>query len=302
MKTVRIGNGQGFWGDSVDAPVELLRGGPIDYIGMDYLAEVTMSIMMRQKLANPERGYAHDFVGFVRRTLVELAERNVKVVASAGGLNPRGCRAAILDVARELDVHGVRVPEQVVRLAERFLVRADQERTHVVGLAVQLVQLERRADVLQIDELVELAVGIAGEIAEGRLDRGLLVQADPTLLGVVMDNLLGNAWKFTSKRRGARIEVGARRDEDSVAYFVRDNGAGFDMNYAHKLFGVFQRLHQAADFEGTGIGLATVQRIVRRHGAGIGHQGAQAVEPHQRQGACQRRGLDAARLDARRVR
>ncbi len=109
MKTVRLGNGQGFWGDNVDAPVELLRGGPIDYIGMDYLAEVTMSIMMRQKLANPERGYAHDFVGFIRRTLRELAERNVRVVASAGGLNPRGCRAAILEVARELDVHGVRV-------------------------------------------------------------------------------------------------------------------------------------------------------------------------------------------------
>lgn len=109
MKTVRIGNGQGFWGDNVDAPVELLRGGPIDYIGMDYLAEVTLSIMMRQKLRDPSRGYAHDFIGFLRRTLPELKERNVKVIASAGGLNPHGCRAAIHEVAEELGVEGVRV-------------------------------------------------------------------------------------------------------------------------------------------------------------------------------------------------
>lgn len=109
MKTVRIGNGQGFWGDSVDAPALLLRGGPIDYIGLDYLAEVTMSIMMKQKRKNPEHGYAPDFVDFIRGTLTELVERNVRVIASAGGLNPRACRAALLEVAEDLGVSGVRV-------------------------------------------------------------------------------------------------------------------------------------------------------------------------------------------------
>ena len=69
MKTVRIANGQGFWGDSVDAPLHLIEGGPIDYLGMDYLAEVTLSIMMRQKLKNPAAGYATDFIDFIRRTL-----------------------------------------------------------------------------------------------------------------------------------------------------------------------------------------------------------------------------------------
>ena len=92
MKTLRIGNGQGFWGDNVDAPVELLRGGPIDYIGMDYLAEVTLSIMMRQKLKNSKLGYATDFIGFIRRVLPELKERGVRVLTNAGGLNPRACR------------------------------------------------------------------------------------------------------------------------------------------------------------------------------------------------------------------
>lgn len=108
-KTVRIGNGQGFWGDSVDAPVELLRGGPIDYIGMDYLAEVTLSIMMRQKLKDPELGYATDFIDFVRRVLPELVERNVRVLTNAGGLNPRGCRERIFAAASELGVSGLRV-------------------------------------------------------------------------------------------------------------------------------------------------------------------------------------------------
>ncbi|MEM9554146.1 MAG: acyclic terpene utilization AtuA family protein [Acidobacteriota bacterium] len=109
MKTIRIGNGQGFWGDNVDAPVRLLRGGPIDYIGMDYLAEVTLSIMMRQKLKDPSRGYATDFVDFMRRVLPELVDRGVRVVTNAGGLNPLGCRQAIFDVARELGVTGLRI-------------------------------------------------------------------------------------------------------------------------------------------------------------------------------------------------
>ena len=108
-KRVRIGNGQGFWGDNVDAPVQLLRGGEIDYIGMDYLAEVTLSIMMRQKLKDPTRGYATDFVDFVRRVLPELVERNVRVITNAGGLNPRGCRERIFEVARELGVEGLRI-------------------------------------------------------------------------------------------------------------------------------------------------------------------------------------------------
>ncbi len=109
MRTIRIGNGQGFWGDNVDAPVELLRGGPIDYIGMDYLAEVTLSIMMRQKLKNPKLGYATDFIGFIRRVLPELKERNVRILTNAGGLNPRACRNRIFELARDLGVKGLRV-------------------------------------------------------------------------------------------------------------------------------------------------------------------------------------------------
>ncbi len=92
---------------------------------------------------------------------------------------------------------------------------------------------------------------------------------DERLLRVALENLLGNAWKFTSKRAQGLIEFGAELQGGKVAYFVRDNGAGFNMAYADKLFGVFQRLHSTAEFPGTGIGLANVQRIIHRHGGQI---------------------------------
>src|SRR5262249_33496525 len=105
------------------------------------------------------------------------------------------------------------------------------------------------------------------------IDDGLHEEGDTALLGAVMDNLLGNAWKFTRKSRSARIEFGSADEGGQTVYFVNDNGAGFDMAYASKLFHVFQRLHSQDDFEGTGIGLATVQRIVNRHGGRIWAEG-----------------------------
>jgi light-regulated signal transduction histidine kinase (bacteriophytochrome) len=94
-------------------------------------------------------------------------------------------------------------------------------------------------------------------------------QADPALLKQIWINLLSNAFKFTGKREAARIEIGGQLDHGQSVYFVRDNGAGFDMRYADKLFGVFQRLHRAEEYEGTGVGLAIVKRIIDRHGGRV---------------------------------
>jgi signal transduction histidine kinase len=104
---------------------------------------------------------------------------------------------------------------------------------------------------------------------ECAIAEGAKVRGDPTLLRAVLENLLGNAWKFTGKREDARIEFSVETSHGSPVYSVRDNGAGFDMKDAGKLFGPFQRLHRADEFPGTGIGLATVQRIVRRHGGQV---------------------------------
>jgi hypothetical protein len=106
MKTIRIANGQGFWGDSLDAPIELVRRGPIDYLTLDYLAEITMSIMQKQRARDPRSGYARDFVQMIEQILPELVERNIKVVANAGGVNPEACRDAVIEVARRAGFGG----------------------------------------------------------------------------------------------------------------------------------------------------------------------------------------------------
>ncbi len=103
---IRIANGQGFWGDSLEAPLEQIRRGPIDYLTLDYLAEITMSILQKQRTRDPRAGYARDFVEMVARGARDILDRKIKVVANAGGVNPRACRDA---VAKALDTRGVKL-------------------------------------------------------------------------------------------------------------------------------------------------------------------------------------------------
>jgi light-regulated signal transduction histidine kinase (bacteriophytochrome) len=126
-------------------------------------------------------------------------------------------------------------------------------------------------------DLTALAWDIIGRLREAGPERrvefviqeGLTAVGDPQLLEIALANLLDNAWKFTGKRPEGVIEFGRRQLEGQPVFLVRDNGAGFDLAYADKLLGAFQRLHKASEFPGTGIGLATVQRIVHRHGGRV---------------------------------
>jgi PAS domain S-box-containing protein len=131
-------------------------------------------------------------------------------------------------------------------------------------------------------DLSRMAREIVAELQEAQPDRraectiedDMAVTADEGLLRVALTNLLGNAWKYSRKRDETRIEFGATERDGKQVYFVRDNGAGFDMAYSDKLFGAFQRLHGVSEFEGTGIGLATVRRILTRHGGDISAEAA----------------------------
>jgi light-regulated signal transduction histidine kinase (bacteriophytochrome) len=108
---------------------------------------------------------------------------------------------------------------------------------------------------------------------EVKIRPGIVVTGDGQLLRIVLENLLENAWKFTSKQPESRIEFGVTQASGEPTYFVRDNGAGFDMTYVDRLFGPFQRLHPQNEFPGSGIGLATVQRIIHRHGGRVWAEG-----------------------------
>ena len=147
---------------------------------------------------------------------------------------------------------------------------------------VTLAEMQRGTvdlSALAAEVFVELQKNEPERNVDWRIEPGLVTTGDEQLLRVLLVNLLGNAWKFTGKTANATIEFGAMRNaptqntQGTRDFFVRDNGAGFDMTYAGKLFGAFRRLHTNADFPGTGIGLATVQRIVHRHGGQVRGEG-----------------------------
>jgi signal transduction histidine kinase len=140
---------------------------------------------------------------------------------------------------------------------------------------VELIETRVAPDALARATMRALEAATRGRNIVWTLPALPVVQADPAMLKLVLNNLLGNAVKFTRPRDPARIELGcAGTEADRVILFVRDNGVGFDPRRAHKLFGVFQRLHRTAEFEGTGIGLAHVRRIIARHGGRTWAEGA----------------------------
>jgi two-component system sensor histidine kinase/response regulator len=174
--------------------------------------------------------------------------------------------------------------ERLDEVGQRFLSRVREASQHMSQLIDDVLYLSRvtRADLREQDvDLSSIAALSLTRLQESEPDRkvevklrpGVIVTGDGQLLKIAMQNLLENAWKFTAKEPESRIEFGMTQVAGEPTYFVRDNGAGFDMTYADRLFGPFQRLHPQGEFPGNGIGLATVQRIVHRHGGKVWAEG-----------------------------
>ena len=178
------------------------------------------------------------------------------------------------DYAASLDVEGRGYLERVRVAAQRMGLLIDD--------LIKLSRVTRAELLMQEVDLSELAVDIAGELrarepqrqVELTIEAGLNARGDARLLRIALENLFNNAWKFTQGRDSAHIVFGRTQHNGLPAYFVQDDGVGFDVAYADKLFGVFQRLHDAREFPGTGIGLATVQRVIHKHGGHIWAQSA----------------------------
>ena len=172
------------------------------------------------------------------------------------------------DYGEQLDALGREHMKRIVAAAGRMNSMIDTllSMSRMTSRELQFERVDLSETARQLAE--ELKAAEPGRKVEVAVEPGLSTEGDRTLLRLVLQNLLGNAFKFSAKTREARIEFGRRADGDH-AFFVRDNGAGFDMRFADRLFGVFQRLHSQSEFAGTGVGLATVQRIVRRHSGRI---------------------------------
>ena len=178
------------------------------------------------------------------------------------------------DYTDKLDEQGKDYLKRVCAASERM--------GQLIDELLQLSRVTRSELRHEAVDLTALAKDVATELQESKPERqvefniaeGLATYGDQRLLQVMLQNLLGNAWKFTGRASQAKIEFGMDQPNGKPSYYVRDNGAGFDMAYADKLFHAFQRLHETSEFEGTGIGLATVQRIVHRHGGQVWAEGA----------------------------
>jgi light-regulated signal transduction histidine kinase (bacteriophytochrome) len=182
-------------------------------------------------------------------------------------------QALLEDYAPNLDEAGKHYLHRVRAAAQRM--------SHLIDDMLNLSRVTRGEMTMGEVDLSSLAQEFADELSRREPERKVsftiaqeaVATGDVRFLRGVLENLLGNAWKFTSKRQEAKIEFGLTKQEGDHVFFVRDNGAGFDIQYAKRLFGVFQRLHTTEEFPGTGVGLATVQRIIHRHGGRVWAEG-----------------------------
>ena len=263
---------------TIGTAVQAMKAGALDYILKPFDLTVILPVlsralaMRRLRLENAalERGLRE------RTSELEAANKELDAFAHSVSHDLRAPLRAIGGFSEILLERSAEMPEQDQRLLKRVCDGAKTMGDLIEGL-LNLSYLGRQPlskRTLNVREIVWQALDGLHKEREGRqveIRVGDLPDcvADPTLFKQIYVNLLSNAFKYTRQKEKAIVEVGCQRQDGENIYFVRDNGAGFDMQYSKKLFGVFQRLHRVDEFEGIGVGLSIVQRIIRRHGGRI---------------------------------
>lgn len=251
---------------------------------LESVATAAATAIENARLYEQVQSYATDLEERVSERTAELAAANEELEAFAYSVS-HDLRAPL----RSMDGFSQAVledhSESLEPVAQDYLRRvraASQRMGQLIDDLLKLSRVARREMRRETVDLTALAQLVADDLRqrtsqrdiEFRIAPGLIAHGDARLLRVVLENLLDNACKFTSKQPHARIEFGCIEKDEELQYYVRDNGVGFEMGFDEKLFGPFQRLHTASEFDGTGIGLATAQRVVQRHGGQIWAEGA----------------------------
>ena len=275
-----IMTGQG----AVDTAVEAMKSGALDYIQKPFKLNAITPVLNRALSVRHLRKNNAELEESIRQRTDELeaANRELEAFTYSVSHDLRAPLRALTSYASILmeDFHG-ELPEEAQDLLDRISNSA-QRMNQLIDDLLRFSRLTQQPlEKVQIDTN-SLVAEVLDEVRRKDPDRSVSVAlsdlqpcfGDPALLRQVYANLLSNAFKFTRRQNESHIEIGSTPGEDGIVYFVRDNGAGFDMKFASKLFGVFQRLHARTEFEGSGIGLSIVHRIITRHGGRIWADGA----------------------------